>query len=467
MSELDRTSIEKMRGGVVIKGEATSARYSVRVSPHSYVTAMFLGTFLAAFLFYLGSNFVGSLILALSWIAMPAFALTDRISFDGRALRRTGIIPRLWTWFNGGRRRLKLTDIEQVETYVLRGWKRSGVVRYRYRTGIRGKGADIVIVSGGAHYREMIREILSQVPADALDIRSLDLRDHLIDPKEVVMKAEFARLPSNEMLAEELRATRTRPMIGPAESTDDNSIDLQRLGNELRLAGHLARSVEAIRRALRSRLQDPRLIFDLSRSLFAFAQGERVAGLKKRAIAALRLAERRADKDVELLTRLGETYAHIGDVARAERTFRRASEIGSNVGAAKGLAEIALQDGKFAHVIHNFSAANQAAATPALRRWAKGETEYFSHLNSDDEYMETEIHRVKMLDSTEGAKRTCLRISFLAFPAVSVGIIFDDVLIANIGWAVSGVALFIWIGLILASRLLSRRIPYELMPEDD
>jgi tetratricopeptide (TPR) repeat protein len=394
---------------------------------------------------------------------MPVFAFSDRISFDGRALRRTGVIPRLWTWLNGGRRRLKLSDVEQVETYVLRGWKRAGVVRYRYRTSLRGKDVDLVIVSGGASYRQMIREILSQLPTDALDIRSLDLREYLNDPKEVVMKAEFARLPSNDLLADELRGPRSRSTTQVADVAEE-TVDLQELGNELRVAGHLARSVEAVRRALRSRPRDAALIFDLSRSLRSFSQVGRSDRLRRRAVAALRLAESRAETDGLLLTRIGETYSQINDPLRAARAFRRA---GSSLRAAKGLAETALHDGKLAHVIHHFSAAYRDADTPALRRWARGEDEYFTHLNSDDEYMETEIRRVKMLDSVEAAKRTCLRISFLAFPAITVGVIFEDTLVANLGWAISGVSLVIWTGLIFMSRLLARRIPYELMPDDD
>ena len=65
---------------------------------------------------------------------------------------------------------------------------------------------------------------------------------------------------------------------------------------------------------------------------------------------------------------------------------------------------MALREGKIAHVIHHFSIANRLAETPSLRRWTQGETEYFSHLNSDDEYMELEISRVNMLETVESSK---------------------------------------------------------------
>jgi hypothetical protein len=81
--------------------------------------------------------------------------------------------------------------------------------------------------------------------------------------------------------------------------------------------------------------------------------------------------------------------------------------------------------------------------------------------------METEIHRVQMLESIERSKRIALNISFLSFPFVTVGILFEDDLVANIGWAVSGVTLVIWTGLVVMNRVLSKRIPYEAIPRDD
>ena len=87
---------------------------------------------------------------------------------------------------------------------------------------------------------------------------------------------------------------------------------------------------------------------------------------------------------------------------------------------------MALREGKIAHVIHHFSNANRLAETPSLRRWTQGETEYFSHLNSDDEYMELEIGRVNMLETVESSKKTALRIAGLALPAVVVGLVFED-----------------------------------------
>jgi hypothetical protein len=118
-------------------------------------------------------------------------------------------------------------------------------------------------------------------------------------------------------------------------------------------------------------------------------------------------------------------------------------------------------------VIHNFSAAERLAATTSLRRWTKTEVEYFSHLNEDEEYMELEISRVNLLDTLERTKRSSFRVSILGYVAIGFGLALGDDLLANIGWAISGISLVVWIVAISMSRMLSPRIPFELMETDE
>ncbi|MFM9903971.1 MAG: hypothetical protein ACKVQJ_05295 [Pyrinomonadaceae bacterium] len=446
---------------------------SIRVSPHSYFTALFLTTFVSALLFYLEIDLAGFLLFGASWVLLPFFALNDRISFDGKCLQRTGIIPRMWSWFNGARRRLKISDIEQIETEAIRALRRGGNVHYRYRTVIRGKGQSIAFASGGELYRRMIKAILPRVADNILDVRSTELRDHLAEPKETLMRAEFSRIPSAEALEATVKdlvkqkpKTHKRPGILPAD--EEKASELQSLANELRVSGYLLQALEAFRRALVIRPADARLLFDFARCLHSFAGLTRDPKLERKALAALRLSERRAAGDGDLLARLGEFYFQLGKWRRAGAVFQNVLDrLGENFRAARGLAEMALREGKIAHVIHHFSTANRIAETPALRRWTQGEAEYFSNLNSDDEYMEIELSRVNMLETVERSKKTTLNIAFLAFPAVAVGLLFEDNFVANLGWAVSTVSLLIWTGLVISTRMLSQRIPYDLMPSDD
>lgn len=443
---------------------------SIRVSPHGYFAGLFLGSFFSALLFYIQIDSAAILLFAISWIVIPFFALNDKISFDGKRLYRTGLVPRMWSWINGSRRRLKLSDIEQVETEAIRALKRGGNIYYRYRTVLRGKGLSIAIASGGDDYRRMIKAILPRLPRNVLDNRSIELRDHLADPKEALMRAEFSRIPSADVLENSLRASKRKLPVLPkaVDISEDEVEELRSLANELRLSGYLMQALEAFRRALIMRPSDAKLLFDFARCLHSFAGVERSKELERRALAALRLSERRAAGDADLLVRLGEWYFQIGEWRRAGNVFNNALErVGENFRTARGLAEIALREGKIAHVIHHFSNATRLAETPSLRRWSRSEAEYFSNLNSDDEYMELEVSRVNMLETVERSKKTALRIVLFAFPVIVAGAIFDDTLVANIGWAVSTVAIMIWIGLGVTARMLSQRIPYELIETDE
>jgi tetratricopeptide (TPR) repeat protein len=411
------------------------------------------------------------LLFGASWLFLPLFLWTDKIVFDGKRLTRNGILPRVWFWFNNSRKRLKISDVEQVETQALRALKRGGNVFYRYRTSVRGKGVDFIFASGGEDYRRMIHSLFAVLPENVLDNRSIELRDYLKEPKEILMKAEFAQIPSAEVLEDSITAMQKSARSKDAAHQSVEEIEkadyLRQLGNELRLSGYLLQALETFRRALVLNPRNAWLIFDFARCLYSFAGSERNRKMEKKALAALRLAEKRAGNDSELLARLGEIYFQYGDWSRAQKAFQKAlDKAGQSFRSVRGLAEIALRDGKIAHVIHHFSAANRFAETPALRRWTQNESEYFLRLNDDEDYMDLEISRVNLLDTLERSKRTTLKIAFFGFPLIIFGItVFDD-LVANIGWAVSSVSLLIWVGLILSRNLLSSRIPLDFDEED-
>ena len=441
---------------------------SIRISPNSYFIVLFLTTFFSGFLIYLEQDVAGILLFGLSWLIFPFLAWNDRITFDGKRLTRTGFLPRFWASVNNAKYRLKIADIEQVETQALRALKRGGNVFYRYRTSVHGKGLKFAFASGGEDYRQMIYKLFALLPENMLDNRSIELRDYLREPKETLMKAEFAKIPSVEVLENSLNElkitdknlrTKSKPV---SEEELEKSDYLHRLANELRLSGYLLQSLEAFRRALFLNPQDAWLIFDFARCLHSFAGAERDRKLGRKAFAALRLAEKRGQNDSEMLARLGESYFQYGEWRRAEKAFQKALEIvETSFRSVRGLAEIALREGKIAHVIHHFATANRLAETPALRRWTQGETDYFSRLNSDDEYMEMEVSRVNLLEGLERSKKTSLRVATLGFPAIIFGVTLEEILIANVGWAVSCIALVVWMGVMMGQNLLSSRVPMD------
>lgn len=340
---------------------------------------------------------------------------------------------------------------------------------------MRGKNRRFAFASGSEDYRQMIGKILPLLPENVLDNRSIELRDYLAEPKEILMKAEFARIPSADVLENSLNefqnpAKNTRAKTGDRKTGGEEferADYLRRLANELRVSGYLLQSLEAFRRALLINPKDAWLIFDFARCLHSFAGSEKNEKLRRKSIAALRLAEKRASaEDGELLARLGESYFQYGDWRRAASVFKRAAEtVKQSFRSARGLAEIALREGKIAHVIHHFVAAHRLADAPALRRWTQNETDYFSRLNRDDDYMEMEVSRVNLLENLESAKKTCLKIAFAGFPAIIFGLVSDD-LIANVGWATSCVALLVWVGVMFSQSLLSSRVPMDFDEEE-
>ncbi len=448
----------------------------IRVSPNGYLAALFLASFASGLLVYLEKDLTGMLIFGAGWIIIPLFAWSDRITFDGRRLVRTGFLPQIWTKLGGSKYRLKISDIEQVETQALRALKRGGNVFYRYRTVLSGKGLRFVLASGGEDYRRMIHKIFPLLPENALDNRSVELRDFLSEPKETLMKAEFAKIPSAEVLEnsfgklngndKKLRKAQwdNKEISGEAIEKADY---LHHLANELRLSGYLLQALEAFRRALFLNPKDARLIFDFARCLHSFAGAEGDENLTRKAFAALRLAEKRAENNPEMLSRLGESYFQYGKWRRAQAVFQKATGAAEeDFRSRRGLAEIALREGKIAYVIHHFSTANRIADTSALKRWTQNESDYFARLNQDGDYMELEVSRVNMLEGLERSKKTCLQIALLSFPAIIIGITLEENTMAEIGWAISSVALLVWVGVIVSLSIFSARIPLDFENEE-
>ena len=446
---------------------------SIRVALNTYINAFLVGTFFSGLLVYLEFEAPAFVLFLISWVVIPSLAFSDRIVFDGKRLSRSGIAPRLWAWFSNSRSRLKVSDIEQIETASLRAIKRGGNLHYRYRTAMQGRGVNIVITSGGESYRLIMSRILSAVHNDVLDQRSADLRDHLADPKEVLMKAAFAKIPESDVLEGVLfrRDKKTHVELSidddESEAIEARAENLRVLGNELKIAGRLHQSLEAFRRALVLRPTDARLIFDLARCLSTIAGVRSDNTLHRRSLAALRLTEQRADKDSELYARLGEVYFTLGEWKRSAAVFLKAIEFGNGYLGSRGLAEIALREGKLAHVVHQFSSANLVASTPSLRRYSKGEAEYFGNLSRDREYLDLEVGRVNLLSSLESGKRSLLRIASLSSIPLFAGTILEDTLFTDIGWTVAGVSLLIWTIVSISTHLFSSRIPYELTIDDE
>jgi len=441
-----------------------------KVSGNSYLSFVLVATFFVGLLLHIEFDLLAGMLFAIAWIVVPLLMILDKIEYDGSTLKRTGWVPRIWTVIMGGSTSIGVGEIELVETQALRALRKGGDVVYRYRTLVLGRETRMILVSGSESDRSIIRPLLEQLPEDVLDTRSAEIRDYLRDPKEVQTKVRFAKIPSAAVLESNIKSNNGRTSVrlskpeNPNENEDvsERTAFLRQLANELRMTGSLVQALEVFRRALRLDPGNGWLLFEFARCLHSYAGAEKDSRLERRALAALRLAEKRAGNEEKLLSRLGESYFQYGEWKRARKVFQMTIGLAEDsYRSVRGMAEISLREGKIAHVIHHFAVANRLAETPALRRWTSSEAAYFDKLNSDDEYMDMELSRVNMLESLEGSKKTALRIVVLGLPCIVSGMIMDVSFLVNLGWAVSGVALLAWSGILVSINMLSSRLPVE------
>jgi hypothetical protein len=439
---------------------------SVRVSPGPYFAVASVITFLSALLLRAQYDILALLLLATAWSIIPVLGLTDRIAFDGVMLRRQGLLVSFLHLLFGYQKQLAVDDFETVETQAVRTLRRGGSVRYRYRTQITGKGKQFVVISGGRDHRKLVREMFPLIHENKLDGRTLDLRDYLNDPNFLERKAQLSHLASSDVLEStdseiKLAGKGKRPREADAiESTPEDmerAHVLRRLGNELRVSGRLREAGEAFRRSLRVRPVGAWLIYDFARLLRSQASAHADARLLSRARAALRLASIRAKNDLVLLPLIGESFLECGDARQARNALKKAVELDSgNFKARVGLADIALREGKLAHVIHHYHEAARVSSEQALARYARSEGEYYMQLNNDDDYLATELRRISWLQTVTGIRRLALRVTnFSVLLALLGG--FVDPIASSVGWSMASSALLIWLLTVGATKVLFTR----------
>jgi len=448
------------------RAQKKAAVASVRVSPGPYLAFASVLTFSSALLLRADDNASALVLLLTAWCVVPFLALTDRIVFDGQSLSRRGFVSLVLRLLFGYRKLLPVHDFETLETNAVRTLRRGGRVRYRYRTQVTGKGKEFAFASGGANYRQLVRQLFPLIHDDKLDNRSRDLRDYLNAPGSVNRKARQAQLaPANV-----LDVTRTDFKLGGKKDSQQESIGqlpssedierahlLRRLGNELRVSGRLREAGEAFRRALNVTPRGAWLIYDFARLLRSQASAQGDARLLLRARAALRLASIRADKDQVLLPLIGESFLECGDAKQARQVLQKTVEIDrGNFKARLGLADLALRDGKLAHVIHHYHEAARVTSDKALARHARREADYYLRLNDDEDYLTTELRRINWLQNVTRVRRLAASTINVSILLALIGGYLDPVA-GSLGWALASSSMIAWVLTLLGTRWLFPR----------
>jgi tetratricopeptide (TPR) repeat protein len=322
----------------------------------------------------------------------------------------------------------------------------------------------------------MVRCLFALISDEKLDARSRELRDYLEDPRNLRETVKLLSIASSSVLEGALSEVRLREKVkdrarlienDELSSTErERGFLLRRAANQLRAAGRLREAAESFRRALLVTSEDGWLLYEFARLLRSQASALADARLLARSRAALRLAARHAREDAQLLARIGESFFEFGDMNRSARLFQRALDLQPrSFRAETGLAEIALRNGKLAHVIHHYQAATRIAPDGATARFARREADYYALLNDDDDYLAAELRRINWLQTLQSVRRLSSRImlaSILVAVAAAYAGGFGEELSA-VGWSVAASSLAAWVGVHFLARFFSeRRRPTEV-----
>lgn len=437
---------------------------SVRTSPGGYLAVAAILTFASLICLRTNHDLVAVILVATTWTAIPLLIATDRIAFDGLLLRRSGFVSRCQRLLGRFPFSIALADIERVEVTSMRTLRRGGNVRYRYRVDLTAGQSSVTFSSGGRQFRNMIQALLPHVAEHKLDARACELRDHLVDLRSV--RTEAARLGvasatvlENARVQAEKRIEKHRrePVASISTEEIERAALLRRTANDLRMGGCLQQSAEAFRRALLLTPQNAWMIYEFARLLKSQASTFEDARLLGRACAALKLASQRGPDDPRLLERIGESFLEYCDPARAMKIFRRALELDEmSYRAQLGLAEAALAEGKLAHVIHHYNEAVRIAPDKPAARLARRESEYYSRLNNDEDYLAAELRRMNWLEGAGRVQRLTARVSFGALLIALVGSSVDQI-VAGMGWALASSAIVGWSGALVIRKFLGTR----------
>jgi hypothetical protein len=183
---------------------------AVRVTRGGYFAAAALLTFVALICLRTQRDLMALIVVGGTWTVIPLLVLTDRLSFDGDRLSRTGLSSFIARRWRGRAPGIALEEIERVEVTTLRTLRRGGNVRYRYRVELTGRGLSTAFASGGEHFRQMVQKLLPRIPDHKLDTRACELRDHLAAVKLVRAQAARLSIASASVLEETSETTRKR-----------------------------------------------------------------------------------------------------------------------------------------------------------------------------------------------------------------------------------------------------------------
>jgi tetratricopeptide (TPR) repeat protein len=376
---------------------------------------------------------LGAIICLMVMVPLIVAAALDRIEFDGQRIIHRGPLAFLLARLFRVRRELSVSEIETVTTEATTFNVAVGDSRMSYRTRISGPGVEILVRSHRASYVPFVKQLFRAAGPHKLDPRSFELFEYL---------ESQATIKGSPVLKDEIKA-----MPVPR---------VRRIANALKLAGRLSQASSYFRVAYEKEPRNPELLYEMSRFFRSSAHTEDLK-LMQRSDACLRLAARLAGSQAGLLERIGEAFFERLDYKRATDCFRRALDLDpARFRANIGLAEIALRDGKLAHVAHFYHAA-AASDDAAIARLARREAEYYERLMGDDDFLEAELRRIRVSNQLRWARRLAALVFFLAWLAAGIAGRFYT-FVEAFGWAMMATSGLLWCAVSISLRWFRRRL---------
>ena len=218
-NQLREVLVETVRGHAVPAKRKKLA--GIRISPSGYFAVAALLTFAALLCLRTNRDLAALVLVVATWTIIPLLVFTNRLSFDGHTISRTGLTALVLRLVRRRAQSLAVDDVERVEVATLRTLRRGGKVRYRYRVEIAGKGLSFVLGSRGKEFRRMVHVLLPRIGEYKLDARAGELRDHLADAKTVRSQAAKLGIASTlvlEEISDAKRADKYRAAISATQT---------------------------------------------------------------------------------------------------------------------------------------------------------------------------------------------------------------------------------------------------------
>ncbi|MBL8148483.1 MAG: tetratricopeptide repeat protein [Blastocatellia bacterium] len=373
----------------------------------------------------------------------------EKITFNGQVLKRSGLFAFCESLLTRQKQALQIEQIEMVTTEAIRSRLGRKKFKYVYKVTATGEGTHIpIMVSSGkpSTSSELVKNLFSLLDENKLDPRSGELRDYLhqLDQKERQDEViEFViNTELNESSAEIYKKLPSKL--------------LREIANRLKLEGFMHQAFHCFSFAYKREPGNAQLLYEMAR-FFRSLGSISHPRLLSRSGACLRLAAFLAKDEPRLLERIGETHFEQFEYKKAANCFSKALSIDPTLYRANiGLAEIALRDGKLAHVAHFYQAAATVSSDKAQKNLALREADYYNRLCSDEDYFEAEISRITKLQNFQWVKNSSSLLLVVFWLLATLSGWFSQEL-KSLAWSAVLSTSVVWIGSIFLSSRYSHR----------